>query len=423
MDINDSINEEPPIAALDDILDEDTKSTVADDELNDSSNDGFDVSEEFQLDEAGPDAEVNLDEVMSKPPPTAHLSPSDEENKENLDSSRSRNSSHSDQEKSSPFAISSLLHNKVLFKIGESSNENNGCSPSLPSQDAPRQERRRLDFSALEVNQGPPRAGNLYRRSYSMVERPPLSLNKINSSPDLCKQLKNSVDQDTSPISSRPFSSFKRPNAPLAPIDQNILANHHGDPGHPSKKVKRFASMNQHCVRPTLNLNLPRTVSTPQLDSPQSQIAKPLTMLHLSETNDANIKKACQLADQPNLTGDRTRQLILPTVPGTSGKGKNLVNINCHTLADLLKGKYDDKVASYRIIDARYEYEFKGGHIRGAENFGLWDEDAFFDEFLPKSKPPRESPPDKDDKANILIFHCEFSSARGPSIMQILRAK
>lgn len=37
-----------------------------------------------------------------------------------------------------------------------------------------------------------------------------------------------------------------------------------------------------------------------------------------------------------------------------------------------------NKVASYRIIDARYAYEYDGGHIRGAENYGLWDEERFF---------------------------------------------
>jgi hypothetical protein len=32
------------------------------------------------------------------------------------------------------------------------------------------------------------------------------------------------------------------------------------------------------------------------------------------------------------------------------------------------------QVSSFRVIDARYSYEFTGGHIRGAENFGTWDE-------------------------------------------------
>ena len=121
-------------------------------------------------------------------------------------------------------------------------------------------------------------------------------------------------------------------------------------------------------------------------------------------------------SDNPNLTGDRSRPLSLPTF-----KLKTLDNVDCHTLADLLRGKYNDKIASFRIVDARYCYEFKGGHIRGAENFGAWDEEAFFNEFLPKNLGTIESPPGKEEKANIIIFHCEFSSARGPTLMKLLR--
>ena len=160
------------------------------------------------------------------------------------------------------------------------------------------------------------------------------------------------------------------------------------------------------------------TKSASNIDSPQ--ISKPLLQLSLSES-EANIKKACSLADVPNLTGDRSRALCLPTVPGTGRSAKNLVNITCHTVADLIKGKYSDKVASFRIIDARYTYEYKGGHIQGAENYGTWDEQMFFDEFLPKNLPPRKSVPGEGEKAHIVIFHCEFSSARGPALMALLR--
>ena len=107
---------------------------------------------------------------------------------------------------------------------------------------------------------------------------------------------------------------------------------------------------------------------------------------------------------------------------GSGRSSKELSNIDCHTMADLLRGKYDDKVASYRIIDARYCYEYKGGHIRGAENFGSWDEEGFFSEFLPKNLGPR-TVPEQEEKAHILIFHCEFSSARGPSLMKLLRSR
>ena len=94
-----------------------------------------------------------------------------------------------------------------------------------------------------------------------------------------------------------------------------------------------------------------------------------------------------------------------------------------------------------RIIDARYCYEFEGGHIRGAENYGSWDEDAFLAEFFPpslqaKTLSPKQKMTTKDqdegggekenkenEKRDILVFHCEFSSARGPALMRMLRKK
>ena len=90
-----------------------------------------------------------------------------------------------------------------------------------------------------------------------------------------------------------------------------------------------------------------------------------------------------------------------------------------------------------RIIDARYCYEFEGGHIRGAENFGTWDEEAFLTEFFPPSLEAKILTPKpkwvaegndehsckENDKREILIFHCEFSSARGPALMRLLRKK
>ena len=88
-------------------------------------------------------------------------------------------------------------------------------------------------------------------------------------------------------------------------------------------------------------------------------------------------------------------------------------------------------MASYRIIDARYEYEYHGGHIRGAENFGRWDEDTFVKEFLPEDVGPKSNtaankennePVVNDHKRHILIFHCEFSSDRGPALLRLLRS-
>ena len=33
-------------------------------------------------------------------------------------------------------------------------------------------------------------------------------------------------------------------------------------------------------------------------------------------------------------------------------------------MCDLMDGKYDDVVENFTVIDARYPYEYKGGHIK-----------------------------------------------------------
>ena len=34
-------------------------------------------------------------------------------------------------------------------------------------------------------------------------------------------------------------------------------------------------------------------------------------------------------------------------------------------MAKLLRGEYDHVVEKYVVVDARYPYEYEGGHIRG----------------------------------------------------------
>ncbi|KAJ8304192.1 hypothetical protein KUTeg_017775 [Tegillarca granosa] len=70
-------------------------------------------------------------------------------------------------------------------------------------------------------------------------------------------------------------------------------------------------------------------------------------------------------------------------------------------MVDVLGGKYDDVIGDFNIIDCRYPYEYNGGHIKTQHN----------------------KPTTNTNKASILIFHCEFSSERGPKLCRYLRAK
>ena len=59
------------------------------------------------------------------------------------------------------------------------------------------------------------------------------------------------------------------------------------------------------------------------------------------------IMEACSLAEfDPNRTGDTRRQLSLPVTQGHT-KNQDLKNVDCHTMANVLNGKLNDKLARY----------------------------------------------------------------------------
>ena len=67
------------------------------------------------------------------------------------------------------------------------------------------------------------------------------------------------------------------------------------------------------------------------------------------------------------------------------------------------------------IIDSRFEYEYEGGHIKGAINLNQPEtiEDYFF-----KDKEEIEK---LMTSKTIIVFHCEFSQQRGPKMYRTLR--
>lgn len=112
--------------------------------------------------------------------------------------------------------------------------------------------------------------------------------------------------------------------------------------------------------------------------------------------------------------GDMSRPYILPTIPG---KHRDLKSISPQTLAMLLTNEFSDVVDEYLVVDCRYPYEYDGGHIKDAVN--IWECDTLVKRFLENV---HESTADSA-KRPIIIFHCEFSSERGPKMARFLREK
>lgn len=137
-----------------------------------------------------------------------------------------------------------------------------------------------------------------------------------------------------------------------------------------------------------------------------------LTRCH-SET-EAMIKSALnRIADEPDLVGDCSRAYTLPTI---NGKHQDLKSITSETLSRVIDGEYSHEIEQAIIVDCRYPYEFQGGHIQGAKN--IYTNRDILEEFMKHPIQPQDP-----SKRVVLIFHCEFSSERGPKLSRFLRSQ
>ncbi|KAM4709033.1 M-phase inducer phosphatase 2 isoform 2-T2 [Discoglossus pictus] len=138
-----------------------------------------------------------------------------------------------------------------------------------------------------------------------------------------------------------------------------------------------------------------------------------LPKMKLGRSKSLCITKVEQILDSDTreLIGDSSKAHLLNTV---EGKHQDLKYITSEMMDDVLSGKYQDMIDRCLIIDCRYPYEYEGGHIRGAINLPL-EQDV--EDFLLKNPiVPRD-----EDKRVIIIFHCEFSSERGPRMCRFVR--
>nr|CAD7424818.1 unnamed protein product [Timema monikensis] len=217
------------------------------------------------------------------------------------------------------------------------------------------------------------------RRSLSMVENISPAVNKARS----CLFSPTATVQSSTPMPVSALRSFKRPEPPCDNLERF--------------QTKRRKSSSLHVI----SENILNSKSPPFQRS-------------FSE-NEATIKNALQRSTiQPDLIGDFSKPFFLPLIPG---RHQDLKTITPETLAALMNGGFADEVESYSIIDCRYPYEFEGGHIRGAKN--IYTKEQILKELV-ENKNLIESSSDSS-KRNIVVFHCEFSSERGPNLSRFLR--
>ncbi|XP_077501599.1 M-phase inducer phosphatase 1-B-like isoform X2 [Amblyomma americanum] len=214
-------------------------------------------------------------------------------------------------------------------------------------------------------------------------------LNPCENSP-ACGSSEESADASQSELLGTPLTALLNPymafKRPVSPGNQPFSPSHKRYRGY---QLQRFTSY-----------------SEPSCSSRVANFSR-----SLSDT-DASIKLALQKSDaDPDLIGDFTKPYALPLV---KGKHHDLKMILPSTLADVLQGKYLSVVDEVTIIDCRYPFEYEGGHIKGAIN--VFSSEDLLSEFLEKAAPT-------PDSRRVLVFHCEFSSERGPKLSRLLREK
>ncbi|WAQ93040.1 hypothetical protein PtA15_18A96 [Puccinia triticina] len=108
-----------------------------------------------------------------------------------------------------------------------------------------------------------------------------------------------------------------------------------------------------------------------------------------------------------------------------------LMRISPETMDKLLDGVYNNKISKKMIFDCRFGYEYDGGHI--CEAINLHDKEAAETMLLQgtlfnggqKDVPiPSESgkpDPNGEMKKVVLVFHCEYSAMRAPTVAKHLR--
>jgi M-phase inducer tyrosine phosphatase len=99
---------------------------------------------------------------------------------------------------------------------------------------------------------------------------------------------------------------------------------------------------------------------------------------------------------------DEGHQLHLPNfVP--EDKPDSLPRVNQETMNAVLDGEYKSHYDQVLVIDCRFEYEYNGGHINGAQNFN--DKEQLCRQLFD---------PASINAKTLIVLHCEYSAHRAP---------
>ncbi|KAF7653956.1 hypothetical protein LDENG_00076620 [Lucifuga dentata] len=211
----------------------------------------------------------------------------------------------------------------------------------------------------------------------------------------------DSVGEDSPVIHCRPRSLFRSPFTP-SPLSRPAVKrpDRPGDENTPVR-VKRRRS-----VAGTQVTSLEQDPESPGVSCSLLQRSKSFCQTDIERLLDSEDAST-------ELIGDFTKPYVLPTV---EGKHQDLKYITSEMMMAALSGQFSHVVDRVIVIDCRYPYEFEGGHIKGALNL---HEEKQVEDFLLKTPIAPSCP----EQRILIIFHCEFSSERGPRMCRFVRER
>ncbi|KAJ4303540.1 m-phase inducer phosphatase [Kalmusia sp. IMI 367209] len=193
------------------------------------------------------------------------------------------------------------------------------------------------------------------------------------STPSLDECFAMSPPQERRPMSN-PSLGLSRPR----PIGANIRKASAGPSRRPSK-IRRSLSMFEH----------------------------PGDVMNAKQDKDSYTPSGLQsVMDIDSAPGLKLPHFTQPSEPDS------LPRITGGTLIDILNGQYDHLYDQKHVIDCRFEYEYKGGHINGAANY--CEKEKLAARLFGSNAP-------SDPTNTLLILHCEFSAHRAPLMAKFLR--
>uniref|UniRef100_A0A3B4CIK5 M-phase inducer phosphatase n=1 Tax=Pygocentrus nattereri TaxID=42514 RepID=A0A3B4CIK5_PYGNA len=202
------------------------------------------------------------------------------------------------------------------------------------------------------------------------------------------------TDSPDSPIRCRPRGLFRSPSMPTGGRSALKRPDRPRDENTPVRVKRRRSVAGSHVT------------AMEQDDSVPQQVQRSKSFNH------SEIERL--LARDPNnVIGDFTKPPALPTV---DGKHQDLKYITPKVMVEAINGQFSNVVERLFVIDCRYPYEYEGGHIKGALNLHLEEqfEECFFRQPIIPQCP---------EKRVLLVFHCEFSSERGPRMCRFVRER